>query len=105
MSFDEIESVILESDVSDHFSTLTKISGIYSQTKEEDIYYRNSNLSSEQWKRFNSDLMYKLACNLPRSPDEIDVNAYARDLTDIYKSVIDEYMPLKKKNSWKKNLG
>ena len=41
--------------------------------------------------------MYKLACNLPRSSDEIDVNAYARDLTEIYKSVIDEYMPLKKK--------
>ena len=49
--------------------------------------------------------MYKLACNLPRSSDEIDVNAYARDLTDIYKSVIDEYMPLNKKLASKKDSG
>ena len=46
---EEIVSVILESDVSDHFSTLTKIPGIYSEIKEEVIYNRNSNLSSEQW--------------------------------------------------------
>ena len=30
-------------------------------------------------------------------PGQVPVARYARDLTDIYKSVIDEYMPLKKK--------
>ena len=61
-------------------------------------------MSVEQWKSFNSDLQYKLACNLQCDSDEIDVNAYARNLTDIYKSVIDEYMPLKKKTRKQKKF-
>ena len=50
--------------------------------------------------------MYKLACNLPRSSDEIDIIVYARDLTAIYESIVDEYsMPLMKKLASKKDSG
>ena len=97
---EDIESLILESSVSDHFSTLTKIKGMYTENKELDTYYRNKNLIDEQWKSFNSELQYNLACTLPYDIDDtnvIDVNNYANDITAIYKSLINKYMPISKK--------
>ena len=101
MPSEDIESLILESSVSDHYSTLTKIRGVYTKNEELDIYYRNKNLSAEQWECFNSELQYNLACNLPYDVDDIsdiDVSNYANLMTEIYKSLIEKYMPLKKKS-------
>ena len=104
-SIEEIESVILESNVSDHYSTLTNIYGIYSKNEQKDIYYRNTNLSSEKWAQFNSELEYNLACSLPSDESKFDVNEYANCLIDIYKSLIDKFMPSKKKTRKQKNFG
>ena len=65
-----------------------------------DIYYRNKNLSAEQWERFNLELQYSLACNLPYDVDDIsdiNVNDYAALITETYKSLINKHMPMRKK--------
>ena len=64
ISTEDIETIILESDVSDHYSTLTKISGLHTKNENKDIYHRKTNLSDEQWTLFKSELQYNLACNL-----------------------------------------
>ena len=101
---EDIESIILESDVSDHFSTITKITGVCKQSKETDSYYRKTNLNPEQWEKFNAELQYRLACNLPSDPNNIDTNDYANEITNTYKTLIDEYMPLKKKSRKQKRF-
>ena len=89
--------MILESDVSDHFSTLTNIYGLYAQKDDSEVYYRNTNLSNEQWALFNSELQYNLACNLPIESEEVDINEYASCVTNTYKNLIEKYMPRRKK--------
>ena len=101
---EDIESVILESDVSDHYSTLTKVHGLSVKNDNPDSFYRNTNLSPEQWEQFNSELEYTLACNLSLSQNDIDINYYANFITDTYKSLIKKYMPLKKKTRKQKHF-
>ena len=56
ISVEDIESLVLESDVSDHYSTLTKIKCVSTKHQLSDTYYRKTNLSDEQWALFNSEL-------------------------------------------------
>ena len=97
ISTEDIESIIIESDASDHYSTLTKIYDFHTNKKDSDIFYRKTNLSDDDWTLFNSDLQYALACNLPhdRSINDVNVNDYANLLTDSYKTLINKYMPLR----------
>ena len=93
---EDLESLILMSDVSDHFSTVTKIEGISKKNVVEDVFVRKSNLSASEWELFNKELQYSLACNLPHSSTDFNVNDYANCITETYKTLIDKYMPLKK---------
>ncbi len=95
--------MILESDVSDHYSTLTNIYGLHSKNEETDTFYRNTNLSTEKWALFNSELQYTLACNLPQN--DFDVDRYAKCIIDTYKSLIEKFMPLRKKTRKQKRQG
>ena len=45
-----LDSKIITSDISDHFSTLTKVCGIDKNNLENDeIWYRKTNLNEQQW--------------------------------------------------------
>ena len=87
---ENLESIIIESDVSDHFGTLTNIYNLIPISDKADVYYRKSNLTSDQWKSFNSELQYTLACNLPSTPIDFDINEYANTITSTNKSLIDK---------------
>ena len=94
---EDVESIIIESNISDHFSTLTFIKSFIPQKDNTISYFRKTNLSEEEWKSFNNELEYLLACNLPSDTENIDVNEYANCITDAYKSLIDRFMPMRKK--------
>ena len=81
---------------------------MYIKNSEEPVtYYRNTQLSPDQWLCFNTELQYLLACNLSYNFDDvnkINVKQYASDLTTIYKSLIDKYMPQKRKTRKQKKF-
>ena len=62
---DRICSNILMSDVSDHFSTLTKISQFSKSTEKTYTYSRKTDLNEKEWNRVNFELGNILNCNIP----------------------------------------
>ena len=86
-----LDTLILTSDVSDHFSTLTKIKGISKDNEDTDIFYRKQNLSDEEWELFNAELQNILHSEIQLSTETIhyDVNLHADKITASYKKVID----------------
>ena len=100
LSCHRLDTKIITSDVSDHFSTLTKISGIPKNSdNDEVIYFRKSNLNEDEWKNFNLELMEALNESLPQNCLYNDVNSCADKITNAYKKVVDKFMPLKMKNT------
>ena len=92
---DKLVSQILLSDVSDHYSTLTKIGDFNKSSKKNDIYFRKCNLSKKLWNDFNFELGNILNENFPSGFD-CDVNHQANIISKAYKILVDKYMPLKK---------
>ena len=94
-----VNSYILTSDVSDHFSTLTDIQGVSKAHEETEVFYRKQNLSDEEWDLFNVELNTILESEIPNSHGDssYDVNFYADKITNAYKKVVDRFMPLTKK--------
>ena len=92
---DKLVSHILMSDVSDHYSTLTKIGDFSKSNKKTDIYFRKSTLSKKLWDKFNFELGNILNENFPLGSD-CDVNHQANIISKAYKILVDKYIPLKK---------
>ena len=92
----DLNNYILLSDVSDHFATLTKVKGIERPQKHEAIYRRKSNLTEQQWAKFNEELNKTLNQKLNMTEDELDPNFVSDCITNAYQVRLDKYMPLKK---------
>ena len=92
----DLNNYILLSDVSDHFATLTKAKGIKRPQKHESIYRRKSNLTEQQWAKFNEELNKTLNQKLNMTEDELDPNFVADCITNTYQVLLNKYMPLKK---------
>ena len=84
------------SDVSDHFSTLTKIIDIDKSESVKDIFYHKSNLNQREWLEFNDELAKALGKILMPQNMCVDANAIAKRIVDAYNSIINKFMPLKK---------
>ena len=80
--------------MSDHYATLTKISGITGRREKQLSYYRRSNLSEREWEILNSDLNDSIISEVS-SQGHLDANNLAKTLTDCYSNVINKHMPLK----------
>ena len=95
---DLLDNYIIESDVSDHFSTLTRVSGLnLGQNDSDEVYVRKSKLSCFEWHQFNQELYTILTDQTSRFDSEnTDVDRFAGVLTDTYKYLINKYMPLNK---------
>ena len=52
---DRLCNRIVMSDASDHFSILTKVSDAAKPNEKNQIYYRRSKLSSQEWQQFNDE--------------------------------------------------
>ena len=92
----DLENHVLFSDVTDHYSTLTKIRGITCPRKHETIYRRKPNLSETEWAKFNEELNAILNERLSRTDGNLNANSIASCITNSYQYLLDKYMPLRK---------
>ena len=90
---DRLSNRIVLSDASDHFSIITKVPDAGSCNEKSKIYYRRSKLNPEKWKKFNLELKQNLE-SLSLS-DQVDPNSFADHITNVYKALIDKYMPIR----------
>ena len=91
-----LENYVIESDVSDHYGTLTKIKGYAQPDKHKEIYRRKTKLSDEEWAKFNAELNTLLSNELAEPHKDLDANLEANAIIDAYQKLIDKYMPLVK---------
>ena len=96
MHTENLDNFIVMSDVSDHFSTLTKIIDIDKSERVKDIFYRKSNLNQREWLEFNNELAKALGKILMPQNMYVDANGIAKRIVDAYNSIINKFMPLKK---------
>ena len=82
------------SDVSDHFSILTKIPDVNKPNERNKVFYRRSKLTPEKWQLFNTELKTTLGQNLNRG-ECLDPNSTADFIMSAYHSLIEKYMPIK----------
>ena len=95
---DSIENHIVESGVTDHYGTLSKIEGNTQNTEMQDIYFRKTKLSDQKWEEFNSHFQNSITKNIP-FPQLLDANSLAEAITHTYQASIDEFMPLKRRKN------
>lgn len=91
---DRLCNRIVMSDASDHFSILTKVSDAAKPNEKNQIYYRRSKLSSQEWQQFNDELKSTLRQKLAYI-DEADPNFSADCITNTYHSLIEKFMPIR----------
>ena len=102
MDTSSIENHIILADVSDHFGTLSKIEGITRETEKQNVYYRKTNLSEEEWKEYGLDFLDIVKKQIP-SPHLLDANSFGSDLKGVYDVINNKHMPVrerKKKSEW-----
>ena len=91
-----VETSIILSDVSDHFSTLTKITSIRNYyKKEKDIYKRKFKINETE----KRNLLYDLGTFFNSQPIQRlqgCPNVMANIITQVYQNIINKYFPLKK---------
>ena len=95
---DSIENHILESGVTDHYGTLSKIEGNTKNTEEQDIYFRKTKLSDQKWEEFNLHFQNSITKSIP-FPHLLEANSLAEAITHTYQATIDEFMPLKRRKN------
>ena len=93
---DMLDSYIIESGISDHFSTMTKIKGVkYIDINKTEIYKRKQKLNDTEIANLNSDLSNALQqyCRLGNS---ISVDGKTDFIIKTYNTLVEKYLPLKK---------
>ena len=100
-----MQTYVVTSDVSDHFSTLAKIIDANAiNISKKPIYRRKKTLSPNEKNAFNRELnlLNRYGCFEPDSP--YTVNEKTAYLINSYESLVDKYMPLKKLSQNKKKM-
>ena len=101
-----VQSYVIASGVSDHFSQLTKI--IDAKTtilSKQTIFRRKKTLSENEVTAFNKELEAMLKKRIITEPTLESIEHNAKHIISSYQSLIDKYMPLRKiSNKQKKSL-
>jgi len=90
-----LNNYIIESDVSDHFGTLTKINSLFQHSVKKDVFVRKTNLNETEWQQFNVELHDSLSENIPFQ-HLLNPNFLSSSISENYHKVIDKFMPLRK---------
>ena len=94
ISIDNIESGIITSAISDHFSTFINVNDIKStRIPKRDIYIRKKSLSQVELINFNNELLEEL---IKIDFAHENVHGSSENLGEIYQKLKDKYMPYKK---------
>ena len=89
---ESIVNYIILSDISDHYSILSKVDYDINRKSYEPVYRRKTNLSEDEWYAFSFELDEKLKNTpLPDCPNDC-----AETIIKTYQGLIDKYMPLRK---------
>ena len=72
------------SDVSDHYGTLTKITGFRKYVNNAPIYRRKTNLNEKEWNDFNNELKSVLCEKILMQEEEIEPNYIANCISNAY---------------------
>ena len=72
------------SDVSDHYGTLTKITGFRKSVNNAPIYRRKTNLNEKEWNDFNNELKSVLCEKILMQEEEIEPNYIANCISNAY---------------------
>ena len=103
---ERMQSYVITSGISDHFSTLTKITDAKCiNISKQTIYRRKKTMTNAEIKSFNEDLKLLLSnktfeCTTPNS-----INEQTNYIISSYQSLINKYLPLRKiSNKEKKNI-
>ena len=96
MGQDKLDSYIIESTISDHFSTLTKVRNIkYIDINKAQIYKRKQKLNESEIENLNADLSIELQ-EYRRNESTRNVDDKTISMVKILSTLRDKYMPLKK---------
>ena len=93
---DNVSTYVIESNISDHFSCLTKVRGLSMQKiSKVNIFRRKQRLSDDEVVKLNSDLLCAFQGNSAyRSQNSVnDIGSY---IAKTYQNLRDKYMPEKK---------
>ena len=92
----DVETCIIKSNISDHFSTICKIRNVkrVDQSKIE-IYKRKTSLNESEKASFLNELSSRLS-NLNSNPTVSCVHSKTKFIIEVFQELINKYMPLKK---------
>lgn len=80
-----LDSHILLTDASDHYSTITKIRGLNVDKEEQDIYVRKTTLTAKQWEEFNRKLYLILQQTQTIDYQNMTTNEQANLISEAYR--------------------
>ena len=91
-----VETSVILSDISDHFSTLTRITNLQNfHKRQKDVYKRKFKISESE----KQNLMYDLETFFDSPPIhrlQACPNVMANIITQVYQNIMNKYFPLKK---------
>ena len=103
MGQDKLDSYIIESTISDHFSTLTKVRNIkYIDINKAQIYKRKQKLNEEEIENLNAELKEAIH-HYNRIRNTIPVNEKSEYIAKTLNILGNKYMPRKKLSRKEKN--
>ena len=79
--------------ISEHYPKLRESQGKLAE--KQNLYYRKTNLSEEEWKEYGLDFL-KTAKKQLSSPRLLDANSLAFDIKGVYDVINDKHMPVRK---------
>ena len=90
-----LDNYIIGTEISDHFSTFTRINSLNTPSEPKVSYVRKSNLSEAEWQQVNVSLHESLRKNIPQ-PDNLNCHSLSQAISENYQEVIDEFLPERK---------
>ena len=87
LACEDVDNLIIMSDVSDHFGTFSKIRSVSVNKTFPEVYYRKSNLTESEWSDFNAELGQSFQ-HIPTETISYhtNVDTIARTITSSYKT-------------------
>ena len=94
---ERLQTYVVTSSISDHFSTITKITDAKNiNISKQTIYRRKKTLTSTEIRSFNEDLQKLLQNNSFDCATSESLNEKTNYLISAYQTLIDKYLPLRK---------
>ena len=93
---EKVEACIIDTDISDHFSSLALIKGVKNiDMSKTQVYKRKQNLKDSEITKLNNDLRAALTRD-NNCIETNDINQKTNYIIETYRKLMDKYMPIRK---------